>query len=94
MAKINIEEQIMEDLKLETSKISQKVLNVLEREGIAGIIVDTDTKIFWFELYSRGNDCPIYAYKWLKSYIKRKYDYDYYLKTTNYGCVNLLNVKK
>ena len=33
--------------------------------------------VFWFEYYSNGNNCPAYAYEWLKKYIKREYGYNY-----------------
>ena len=73
----NIEYEIFEKLENATTKIAQKVVDVLNREGIAGIIADTRNNVFWFEYYSSGNNCPAYAYEWLKKYIKREYGYNY-----------------
>lgn len=71
----HLEYEIFAQLENATTKIAQKVYDVLNREGIPGIIVKDN--VFWFEHYSRGNDCPAYVYEWLKKYIKRKYGYDY-----------------
>lgn len=73
----NIEYEILANLEKATTKIAQKVFDVLNREGIAGIIADTRNNVFWFEFYSRGNNSPAYVYKWLKKYIKREYGYNY-----------------
>lgn len=73
----NIEYEIFEKLENATTKIAQKVFDVLNREGIAGIIADTRNNVFWFEYYSSGNNCPEYVYQWLKKYIKREYGYNY-----------------
>lgn len=74
---VSLANGIYEKLKRSTTKISQKVFNVLNREGIADIIADPISKIFWFEEYTRGNNCPQYIYAWLKKFIKREYGYDY-----------------
>ena len=63
----NIEYEIFEKLENATTKIAQKVFDVLNREGIAGIIADTRNNVFWFEYYSSGNNCPAYVYQWLKN---------------------------
>lgn len=76
----HLEYEIFAQLENSTTKIAQKVYDVLSREGIAGIIVKDN--VFWFEHYSRGNDCPAYVYEWLKKYIKRKYGYDYLYDVT------------
>lgn len=68
-------EQLYADLQDEKFKIAQKALDVLNREGIAGIV--TDGTVFWFESYVRGNDCPKYIYDYLKKYIRRKYKLQY-----------------
>ena len=73
----NIEYEIFEKLENATTKIAQKVYDVLNSEGIAGIIADTRNNVFWFEHYSSGNNCPAYVYQWLKKYIKREYGYNY-----------------
>lgn len=67
--------KLYDDLQAEKTKIAKKAFDVLDREGIAGII--TTGKIFWFESYIRGNDCPQCVYDYLKRYIKRKYGYKY-----------------
>ena len=59
----NIEYEIFEKLENATTKIAQKVFDVLNREGIAGIIADTRNNVFWFEYYSSGNNCPAYVYQ-------------------------------
>lgn len=66
---------VYDDLKSETTKISQKAFDVLNREDIANIIANG--KYFWFEFYSMGNNCPQYIYDYLKRFIKRKYGYTY-----------------
>ena len=48
----NIEYEIFEKLENATTKIAQKVFDVLNREGIAGIIADTRNNVFWFVYYS------------------------------------------
>lgn len=71
----HLEYEIFEKLENATTKIAQKVFDVLNREGIAGIIVKDN--VFWFEHYLSGNNCPAYVYEWLKKYIKREYGYVY-----------------
>lgn len=73
----NLEYEIFAKLENATTKIATKVYDVLSREGIAGIIADTQSNVFWFECYSAGNNCPKCVYDWLKKYIKREYGYDY-----------------
>ena len=65
-------------LKSEKTKIAKKAHDVLYREGIADIIKHCD--VFWFEFYSRGNDCPQYVYNYLKKFIKRKFNLKYLLE--------------
>lgn len=74
---INLEYEILKKLENATTKIAQKVFDILNRESIAGIIADTKGKVFWFEYYASGNNCPAYVYEWLKKYIKREYGYSY-----------------
>lgn len=66
----SIYNDVMEILKEEKSKIAKKALDVLNTEGIAGIVEYNGT--FWFESYQYGNDCPNYIYKYLIKIIKRK----------------------
>lgn len=73
----NLEYEIFEKLESATTKIGKKVYDVLNREGIAGIVADTENNIFWFESYSEGNNCSKCVYEWLKKYIKREYGYVY-----------------
>lgn len=73
----HLEYEIFEKLESDTTKIAQKVYEVLNREGIAGIIADARNNVFWFEHYSSENNCPAYVYEWLKKYIKREYGYVY-----------------
>lgn len=70
-----LETQLYADLQDEKTKIAKKALDVLDRNGIAGIQNNGD--VFWFESYSRGNDCPKYIYDYLKKYIRRKYRLKY-----------------
>ncbi len=79
----NLEYEIFNKLEGITTKIARKVYDVLNCEGIAGIIADTDNKVFWFESYSSGNNCPACVYKWLKKYIKREYGYSYLYDMTD-----------
>lgn len=74
---VNLEYEILKKLENATTKIAQKVFDILNREDIAGIIADSKGKVFWFEYYASGNNCPAYAYEWLKKYIKREYGYSY-----------------
>ena len=62
---------VMNLLEKETTKISKKALDILDREEIANI-VEYNNK-FWFESYSFGNNCPNYIYKYLIN-IKNKND--------------------
>ena len=62
-------------LEKETTKISKKALDILDREEIANI-VEYNNK-FWFESYSFGNNCPNYIYKYLIKFIKRKLHLEY-----------------
>ena len=71
----HLEFEILVQLENATTKIAQKIYDVLNREGIPGIVVKDN--VYWFEYYSIGNNCPAYVYKWLKKYIKRKYGYNY-----------------
>ena len=80
----NIEYEIFEKLENATTKIAQKVFDILNREGIAGIIADTRNNVFRFEQYSSGNNCPEYVYQWLKKYIKREYGYNYLYDVVKY----------
>ena len=73
----HLEYEIFENLENATTKIAQKVFDVLNHEEIAGIIADTRNNVFWFERYSSENNCPAYVYEWLKKYIKREYGYNY-----------------
>ena len=74
---IDITSELYNKLEHLTTKIGQKVFNVLDREGIPAIIADTKRGVFWFEYYTSGNGCPNYAYKWLKAFINREYGYKY-----------------
>lgn len=69
--------EIHSKLENATTKIAKKVYNVLDKDGIAGIVADERNKVFWFEFYTTGNNCPQYVYDWLKKYIKREYGFDY-----------------
>ena len=73
----HLEYEIFKKLENATTKIAQKVFDVLNREGIAGIIADTRNNVFLFEYYSSRNNCPAYVYQWLKKYVKREYGYNY-----------------
>lgn len=81
---IYLEGEIYKKLENVTTKIAQKVFNVLDRGDIYGIVADTKRNIFWFESFTYGNDCPNYAYDWLKKYIKREYGYDYLYDVAKY----------
>ena len=52
------------------TKIGNKVFNVLNEEGIAGIILYGD--IFWFESYAIGNRCSQDVYEHIKKTLRRK----------------------
>ena len=82
----HLEFEILVQLENATTKIAQKIYDVLNREGIPGIIVKDN--VFWFEYYSIGNNCPAYVYKWLKKYIKRKYGYNYLYDVIDSGYRN------
>ena len=71
----SIYNEVMNLLENETTKISKKAFDVLNKEGIADI-VEKDG-VFWFESYSSGNDCPDYIYKYLIRFIKRKIKLEY-----------------
>ena len=71
----NIYGQVFEMVEKETTKIGKKTFNVLNEEGIAGIIEDNGT--FWFESYSYGNNCPNIVYDYLIRFIKRKFKLRY-----------------
>lgn len=66
---------VMELLKNETTKISQKAYEILNKAGIANIIEYNN--VFWFESYSFGNECPNYIYDYLIKFIKRKMSLNY-----------------
>lgn len=66
----SIYSDVMDLLEKEKTKISKQALDVLSREGIAGIISYNGK--FWFESYSIGNDCPNYIYDYLIKLITRK----------------------
>lgn len=70
----NIYSELYNYYKEEKSKIGKRVFNVLNREGIAGIILDNN--VFWFESYSIGNSCPKVVYEHIKNYL-RKQGYTY-----------------
>ena len=58
------------------TKIAKSVFDVLDREGIADIILDGDT--FWFESYTIGNDWNETQRQWLIKYLTNKgYTYLY-----------------
>lgn len=71
----NIYGDVMNLLKKETTKISKKAFDILNRELIAGIVKSDNT--FWFESYTYGNDCPTYIYDYLVKFIKRKLHLNY-----------------
>ena len=62
----------------ETTKISKKAFDILDKECIANIMKQDG--VFWFEEYMMGNDCPKHVKEYLISFIKRnlglKYLYD------------------
>jgi len=63
--------------KNQNTKIGRKVFDVLDREGIAGIILNKN--VFWFKFYSIGNSCPEVVYEHIKKHLQRqgyKYLYD------------------
>lgn len=66
----SIYQNVMDLLEKEKTKVSKKTLEVLNREGIAGIV--SKNGMFWFESYSRGNNCPKYIYNYLIKFITRK----------------------
>ena len=76
---ISLLRQVYADLQDETTKISKKAFDVLDREGVADII--TNGTVFYFEHYARGNDCPRYIYDYLKKFIQRKYKLIYLYDT-------------
>jgi hypothetical protein len=58
------------------TKIAKSVYDVLNREGIADIILDNNT--FWFESYQIGNDWTEKERQWLIKYLTNKgYKYLY-----------------
>lgn len=71
----SIYDEVFAMLEKENTKIGQKAFDVLNRCGIAGII--TNGRVFWFEEWSIGNDCPQVVYDYLKRFIKRKFDLKY-----------------
>lgn len=72
----SIYSEVMSMIENETTKISKKAFNVLNREGIADIIIN-ENNMFWFESYSYGNDCSQVVYDYLKRFIKRKFNVKY-----------------
>jgi hypothetical protein len=75
----SIYKELYEYYKEQKSKIAQKVFDVLNREGIAGIILDKN--VFWFESYNRGNSCPLIVYEHIKQHLKKQgYIYLYDLR--------------
>lgn len=71
----SIYNKVYEDLRYEPTKLGKQAFDVLDKEGIADII--SNGTHFWFEFYSRGNDCPQSVYDYLKRFIKRKYRLKY-----------------
>lgn len=71
----NLIPRLYNDLQKEKTKIAVKAFDVLNGEGIAGIIEKDG--VFWFEYYNRGNDCPDCVYFFLVRYIKKKYGLRY-----------------
>lgn len=67
---VSICSEVMNLLEKETTKISSKAYEVLNREGIADIVKNDNR--FWFESYTIGNDCPNYIYDYLGRFIERK----------------------
>lgn len=66
----------IEHLPQYNTKIAKSVFDVLDREAIAGIILDGNT--FWFESYTTGNDWTTKQHDWLVKYIEQKgYEYLY-----------------
>ena len=58
------------------TKIAKSVFDVLDREGIADIILDDKT--FWFESYINGNNWTNKQHDWLVKYLENKgYKYLY-----------------
>ena len=62
--------ELLEHYKSQNTKIGQKVFDVLNRKGIADIILDNN--VFWFEFYSRGNDCSETVYNHIKKLLKKR----------------------
>ena len=52
------------------TKIAKSVLDVLDREAIADIILDGNT--FWFESYNAGNNWSNAQHDWLVKYLRGK----------------------
>lgn len=71
----SIYNKVMNLLKNEKTKISNKAYDVLNREGIADIVQKNN--VFWFESYIIGNNCPDYIYEYLIRFIKRKLCLEY-----------------
>lgn len=72
----SIYNEVMDMVANETTKISEKAFEVLNKEGIADITINGNN-VFWFESYSYGNDCPQNIYDYLKRFIKRKFNAKY-----------------
>ena len=72
----SIYSEVMSMIENETTKISEKAFEVLNKEGIANIIIN-ENNVFWFESYSCGNNCPQNIYDYLKKFIKRKFNAKY-----------------
>lgn len=67
--------KVFDDLKLDDTKISNKVYELLNEEQF-NLILSDNKKEFWFEVGSFGK-LPDYAYDYLIKYIKRNYGIDY-----------------
>lgn len=71
----SIYEDVYNMLKDEKTKIAKKAFDILNKEGIAGII-ESDG-VFWFEYYSMGNSCPEQVYNYLVRFIKKNFNLKY-----------------
>jgi len=66
----SIYNELFDYYSFQNTKIGQKVFNVLNKEGIADIVLDNN--VFWFEVYPFGNDCSETVYNHIKKLLKKR----------------------
>lgn len=72
----SIYKEVYEHYEKQNTKIGKQVFDVLDSEGIAGIILDNN--VFWFESYTLGNICPQIVHDHIKKHLEKQgYTYLY-----------------